>query len=98
MRARPPLPWTGAGSVKVRCRSAWLLHFAAAPPIRLVLRERVLGPDHSSTLVSRNNLGLAYQPAGRAAEAIPLHEQTLANRERVLGPDHPRAQQSRKAA
>ena len=27
--------------------------------------------------------------AGRAAEAIPLHEQTLADRERVLGPDHP---------
>ena len=24
-----------------------------------------------------------------AAEAIPLHEQTLADRERVLGPDHP---------
>ena len=39
--------------------------------------------------------GLAGQPrqrlraAGRAAEAIPLHEQTLAAFERVLGPDHP---------
>jgi hypothetical protein len=27
--------------------------------------------------------------AGRAPEAIPLHEQTLADRERVLGPEHP---------
>ena len=49
----------------------------------------MLGPDHPGTLTSRNNLALAYQEAGRAAEAIALHEQTLADRERVLGPDHP---------
>jgi Tetratricopeptide repeat len=30
-----------------------------------------------------------YRDAGRADEAIPLHEQTLADRERVLGTDHP---------
>ena len=42
-----------------------------------------------STLDSRNNLASAYQAAGRAAEAIPLYERTLADRERVLGPDHP---------
>ena len=35
------------------------------------------------------NLANAYAAAGRAAEAIPLHEQTLAAFERVLGPDHP---------
>ena len=34
---------------------------------------------------SRNNLAEAYRDAGRAAEAIPLHERTLADRERVLG-------------
>ncbi len=51
--------------------------------------ERLLGPDHPGTLGSRNNLAIAYQEAGRTAEAIPLHEQTLAARERVLGPDHP---------
>jgi len=39
--------------------------------------ERVLGPDHARTLGSRNNLAEAYREAGRAAEAIPLHEQTL---------------------
>lgn len=38
---------------------------------------------------SRNNLGAAYVAAGRAAEAIPLYEQTQAACERVLGPDHP---------
>jgi len=51
--------------------------------------ERVLGPDHPSTLTSRNNLAEAYREAGRAAEAVPLHERTLADSERVLGPDDP---------
>jgi hypothetical protein len=51
--------------------------------------ERILGPDHPSTLTSRNNLAAAYRDAGRVAEAIGLHERTLADRERVLGPDHP---------
>src|SRR5208282_5104196 len=32
---------------------------------------------------------------GRVAEAIALHERTLADRERVLGPDHPNTLQSR---
>ena len=41
-------------------------------------RERVLGPDHPDTLASRNDLAAAYRAAGRAAEAIPLHERTLA--------------------
>ena len=49
----------------------------------------MLGPDHPSTLTSRNNLAVAYRAAGRAAEAVSLHEQTLADRERLLGPDHP---------
>jgi hypothetical protein len=40
-------------------------------------------------LKSRNNLAAAYQAAGRTAEAIALHERTLADFERVLGADHP---------
>ena len=52
-------------------------------------QERILGPDHPSTMTSRNNLAFAYRAAGRAAEAIPLFERTLADRERILGPDHP---------
>jgi Tetratricopeptide repeat len=51
--------------------------------------ERVLGPDHPSTLTARGNLANAYAAAGRAGKAIPLHQQALADRERVLGPDHP---------
>ena len=57
--------------------------------------ERVLGADHPNTLSSRNNLALAYQDAGRGAEAISLHEQNLAACERVLGPDHPDTLNSR---
>ena len=49
----------------------------------------LLGPDHPDTLSSQNNLAIAYQEKGRAAEAIRLHEQALAGRERVLGADHP---------
>ena len=45
--------------------------------------------DHPDTLATRNNLASAYLDAGRTAEAITLHEQTLADRERVLGADHP---------
>ena len=51
-------------------------------------RERVLGPNHPDTLISRINLANAYRQAGRTGEAITLLEQALAARERVLGPDH----------
>jgi tetratricopeptide (TPR) repeat protein len=57
--------------------------------------DRMLGPDHRDTLLSRDGLALAYASAGRVAEAIPLHEQVLATREHVLGPDHPDTLQSR---
>ena len=57
--------------------------------------ERVLGGTHPVTLQSRNNLALAYQDAGRLAEAIPLYERTLADFERVLGGTHPATLQSR---
>jgi hypothetical protein len=49
----------------------------------------VLGADHPDTLGSRGDLAYAYLNAGRAAEAIPLFEQALAESKRVLGPDHP---------
>ena len=48
-----------------------------------------LGPDHPSTLTSRNNLAGAYQDAGRLDEAIALYEQTLEDRTRILGTNHP---------
>jgi tetratricopeptide (TPR) repeat protein len=58
-------------------------------------QERVLGPDHTGTLSSRNNLAVIYRDAGRVDEAISLHEQNLAARERILSPDHPQTLNSR---
>ena len=55
----------------------------------------MLGADHPNTLGSGNNLAMAYQDAGRTAEAIPLTEQTLTDTERVLGADHPNTKVSR---
>ena len=51
--------------------------------------EGLLGPDHPSTLASRNNLAYAYRAAGRLTEAITLYEQVLPDSIRVLGEDHP---------
>ncbi|UUU45176.1 FxSxx-COOH system tetratricopeptide repeat protein [Streptomyces sp. NBC_00162] len=55
----------------------------------LATRERVLGPDHPRTLVSRSNLAGAYWSAGDLVRAVPLFERTLEDSERVLGADHP---------
>jgi tetratricopeptide (TPR) repeat protein len=57
--------------------------------------ERLLGASHPDTLSACNNLAVAYEDAGRVAEAIPLFEQTLAGRERLLGPDDPDTMRSR---
>ena len=61
---------------------------AIAEPLLADLK-RVLGADHPDTLAVRMSLAIAYQRAGRIAEAIMLFEQTLADRKRVLGTDHP---------
>ena len=53
------------------------------------IRVERLGPDHSDTLNSRNNLALAYKEAGRLDEAIPLFEATLEASRTKLGEDHP---------
>ena len=57
--------------------------------------ERVLGPDHPSTVTSRLYLAAAYRSAGRLPEAIILSERNLADYERALGPDHPSTLTSR---
>jgi tetratricopeptide (TPR) repeat protein len=51
--------------------------------------ERLLGPSDWVTLVVRGNLAVAYEQAGRLADARLLHERNLADRERALGPDDP---------
>ena len=51
--------------------------------------RRVLGETHPDTLVSRNELALAYQAAGRLDQAILLSERNLADAEQVLGETEP---------
>ena len=71
------------------------------PQLALTLTDSVtragdtLGPDHPSTLASRNNLADAYRDAGRLDEAIALHEQNLIDLTHILGPHHPNTLTSR---
>jgi tetratricopeptide (TPR) repeat protein len=53
------------------------------------VETRTLGPEHPSTLTSRNNLANALFGMGEPAEAIRLLRQTLEDRARILGPEHP---------
>ena len=71
------------------------------PQLALTLTDSVtragdtLGPDHPSTLASRNNLAGAYRDAGRLDEAIALYEQTLEDSTHILGTNHPNTLTSR---
>lgn len=55
----------------------------------LVLRQRVLGPDHPVLARSLSNLGIALRAAGRLPEAIARYREAQALEERVLDPSHP---------
>ncbi|KAL3479409.1 hypothetical protein BJX99DRAFT_222567, partial [Aspergillus californicus] len=50
--------------------------------------EKVLGPDHPSTLYTVNNLGLLYKDKGKLKEAEQVFQQALAGFDKALGPDH----------
>jgi hypothetical protein len=39
-------------------------------------REKALGPEHTSTLDTVNNLGLLYADQGKLAEAEAMYERT----------------------
>jgi eukaryotic-like serine/threonine-protein kinase len=54
----------------------------------VVLRKAQLGPDHLDTLRSRDGLASAYHEAGRSAEAIAMHKETLQLMTSKLGRDH----------
>ncbi|KAG9994238.1 hypothetical protein KCU78_g18530, partial [Aureobasidium melanogenum] len=54
----------------------------------LARKEKVLGPEHTSTLDTVNNLGLLYADQGRLAEAEEMYKRALAGYERALGPKH----------
>jgi hypothetical protein len=51
----------------------------------LARREKVLGPEHPSTLTSMSNLALVLDSQGKYEEAESMNRQTLARREKVLG-------------
>jgi hypothetical protein len=55
----------------------------------LAVRRRVLGEEHPSTLLSMNNLAVAYRAGKRYDDAEGLFARTLEARRRLLGPEHP---------
>ncbi|KAL4744588.1 hypothetical protein BDW72DRAFT_81072 [Aspergillus terricola var. indicus] len=50
--------------------------------------KKALGPDHTSTLTTVNNLGVLYRNQGKLKEAEEMYQQALAGREKALGPGH----------
>src|SRR5664280_1592646 len=55
----------------------------------LDFRRNVLGPEHTETTTSMDNLAGALQALGDLAGACKLHEEALQICRRVLGSDHP---------
>ena len=53
------------------------------------MRERVLGPEHPDTLITRANLARWTGEAGDAAGARDQYAALLPVYERVRGPEHP---------
>ena len=52
-------------------------------------REKVLGSDHPSTLISVHNLASVLQDQGRYDEAEKMNRRGLKGSEKILGPNHP---------
>ncbi|KAK5202327.1 hypothetical protein LTR41_011928 [Exophiala xenobiotica] len=52
-------------------------------------KDKVLGPDHTSTLDTVNNLGVLYANQGKLVEAEKMYIRALAGLEKALGVDHP---------
>uniref|UniRef100_UPI0035B2B911 tetratricopeptide repeat protein n=1 Tax=Zoogloea sp. TaxID=49181 RepID=UPI0035B2B911 len=55
----------------------------------LQVRQRVLGPDHPDTLITRHNIAGWTGECGDARKALALFEALLPDQQRVLGSDHP---------
>jgi tetratricopeptide (TPR) repeat protein len=55
----------------------------------LAIRDKALGPEHSDTATSLNNLAGLYRLTGDYAKAEPLLRRALAICEKTLGPEHP---------
>ncbi|KAL2851636.1 hypothetical protein BJX68DRAFT_65137 [Aspergillus pseudodeflectus] len=50
--------------------------------------EKALGPDHTSTLNTVNNIGLLYKDQGNLQVAEQMYQRALVGYEKALGPDH----------
>jgi Tfp pilus assembly protein PilF len=50
--------------------------------------EEALGPNHTSTLDTLNNLGVLYEDQGKLGEAEKIYERALQGYEEALGPNH----------
>jgi len=55
----------------------------------LEIQRRVLGPEHTHTLITMNNLALSYLEQKRFDEAEKMLRETLVLDTRVRGKDHP---------
>jgi tetratricopeptide (TPR) repeat protein len=50
--------------------------------------EKVFGPEHTSTLITVNNLGSLYTTLGKLDEAEKMYERALKGYEKAFGPEH----------
>jgi hypothetical protein len=55
----------------------------------LSIRERVLGPEHSSTLISLHNIAVTLKSQEKLDEAGEFARRAMEGRRKVLGPMHP---------
>ncbi len=55
------------------------------------IRKRVLGPEHPSTLTTRNNMAAVLDHQGKYEEASQAYQENYEIQKRVLGPEHPDA-------
>ena len=53
------------------------------------IRDKVLGPKHPDTNLTRRNLARLLLASGSAAEALPLSHAALDAHDKILGSDHP---------
>jgi tetratricopeptide (TPR) repeat protein len=66
--------------------------YAQAEPLyqrALVIREKILGPEHPDTAATLHQLATLYWRQGKYELAEPLLQRALAIYEKMLGPDHP---------
>ena len=52
-------------------------------------KEKALGPNHTSTLDTVNNLGVLYRDQGKLAQAEQMYRRALMGFQKSLGLEHP---------